>query len=59
MPRSFTEKEVEKLIEQAYLNGVAEAGRSQVVYRSTSCAKDFKESTAYYEFCKMKSTNDT
>jgi len=50
----FTENEVEKLIERAYNNGIAEAGMARARSGSISDAKDYKNSTAYYEFNHMK-----
>ena len=50
MSNFFTEEEVEKLIEKAYNNGIAEAGMARARSGSISDAKDYKSSTAYYEF---------
>jgi len=54
MIENFTEEEVEKLIEKAYLNGIAEAGMARARSGFISDAKDYKSSTAYYEFKCLK-----
>ena len=50
MSKLFTENEVERFIEKAYNNGIAEAGMAQARSGFISDAKDYKNSTAYYEF---------
>jgi hypothetical protein len=45
----FTEQEIEKLIEQAYNNDIAEAGMARARSSFISDSKDYKSSTAYHE----------
>lgn len=54
MPGKFSEDEIEKLIEQAYLNGIAATGIARAVHGSTAKAEGYKKSTAYYEFVQLK-----
>jgi hypothetical protein len=54
MYSKFTENEVEKLIEQAYLNGIATAGIAKAVHGSITKVEGYKKSTAYYEFVQLK-----
>jgi hypothetical protein len=50
----FTEDEVDRLIEQAFNNGNAEAGMARARSGLISDAKNYKNSTAYFEFCQIK-----
>lgn len=56
MSGKFSEEEVEKLIEQAYLNGIAAAGIARAVHGSTAKTEGYKKSTAYYEFVQLKNS---
>ena len=49
---TFTPNEVEKLIEQAYLNGISDAAISKM-RTDTFADTDYKKSTAYYEYQKL------
>lgn len=50
--KTFTPNEVEKLIEQAYLNGISDAAISKM-RTGTFTDTNYKKSTAYHEFQKL------
>jgi hypothetical protein len=49
----FSKHEVEKLLEQAYLNGVSDSAISRIQTGSSVSNIDFKKSTAYYEYLQL------
>jgi hypothetical protein len=55
----FSAKEVEKLIEQAYLNGSSAAAISYMRTKSFTADLDYKKSTAYYEYTQKLKKEDT
>ena len=55
----FLAKEVEKLIEQAYLNGSSAAAISYMRTKTFTADLDYKKSTAYYEYTQKLKKEDT